>query len=45
MEPAWYTDTFFNRTIIKFKIDSGADVTVMSESAYSTLKDKPKLRT
>lgn len=30
-------------TPVSFKIDSGADTSVMSETTYETLKNKPKL--
>ncbi|KAK7109817.1 hypothetical protein V1264_013798 [Littorina saxatilis] len=42
-EPAWYTDLSFGRRKIKFKIDTGADVTIISKSLYLTLVPCPKL--
>ena len=36
----WITDINVNNTIISFKIDSGADITVISHTAYK--KAKPK---
>ena len=43
-EPAWYTDLYTNRSHVRFKIDCGADVTVISEKAYRQMRDRPKLK-
>ena len=40
----WRVDLTVNGDSVNFKIDSGADVTVMSESTYSCLENCPKLR-
>ena len=43
-EPAWYTDLYTNRSHVRFKIDCGADVTVISEKTYRSMRDRPKLK-
>ena len=42
-EPRWYVSLDVNGTQVKFKVDTGADTTVMPESEYRRLKTKPKL--
>ena len=41
--PPWRTTLTVAHTPVSFKIDSGADASVMSETTYETLKEKPKL--
>ena len=40
---AWMTDVQIGNTTVKFKIDTGADVTVIPTSVYETLVPKPEL--
>ena len=40
---AWMTDIQIGNTDVRFKIDTGADVTVMPTSVYETLDPKPSL--
>ncbi len=42
-EPPWRTSLTLAHTPVSFKIDSGADTSVMSEATYETLQNKPKL--
>ena len=42
-EPPWRTTLTVAHTPVSFKIDSGAEASVMSETTYETLKVKPKL--
>ncbi|XP_062849175.1 uncharacterized protein K02A2.6-like [Trichomycterus rosablanca] len=42
-EPPWRTTLTLGDTPVSFKIDSGADTSVMSEATYETLRSKPKL--
>ncbi|KAK0130680.1 hypothetical protein N1851_034803 [Merluccius polli] len=42
-EPPWRTTLNLAGTPVSFKIDSGADTSVMSEATYETLRYKPKL--
>lgn len=42
-EPAWYVDLTICSSKVKFKIDTGADVTVMSESEFRKLNKNVKL--
>ncbi|KAL6490170.1 hypothetical protein MHYP_G00005150 [Metynnis hypsauchen] len=43
-EPPWRTTLNVADTPVSFKIDSGADTSIMSEATYETLRSKPKLR-
>ena len=43
-EPAWFTDLTVCDTIVRFKIDSGADVTVIGKSTFDMLKSTPQLQ-
>ena len=40
---AWVTDINIGQTKVRFKIDTGADVTVMPAKVYKTLKRQPAL--
>ena len=40
---AWMTDILFGEQSVRFKIDTGADVTVMPTSVYYSLKPLPEL--
>ena len=40
----WYEVLQVNNTKLKFKLDSGADVTIISEHDYENIKPKPKLK-
>ncbi|KAI2646922.1 Gag-Pol polyprotein [Labeo rohita] len=42
-EPPWRTTLILAHTPVSFKIDSGADTSVMSEATFETLQNKPKL--
>ncbi|KAL6470492.1 hypothetical protein MHYP_G00216110 [Metynnis hypsauchen] len=42
-EPPWRTTLDVADTPVSFKIDSGADTSIMSEATYETLRSKPKL--
>ena len=39
----WNVDLLINRSIVKFKIDTGADASIISKEVYKNLKEKPKL--
>ena len=41
----WYEVLKVNNMLLKFKLDSGADVSVISEKEYKQMKYKPKLKT
>ena len=43
-EPAWYADLYTNRSHVRFKIDCGTDVTVISEKTFRNMHDRPKLK-
>ena len=43
-EPAWPVNLEIGGKQIRFKIDSGADTTVMAEGTYRTLLQRPKLQ-
>ena len=43
-EPPWHVELEINDTIVDFKIDSGADVTVISDETYNRLKKRSKLK-
>jgi len=40
----WMEDLMFCGSDVTFKIDTGADITVISDKTYSALKDKPPLQ-
>lgn len=42
-EPPWRTTLTVADTPVSFKIDSGADTSIMSEATYETLRSKPLL--
>ena len=42
-EPPWTVDVIMNNTTVNFKIDTGADVSVINEERYSQLEPKPIL--
>lgn len=42
-EPPWRTTLVICHTPVSFKIDSGADTTIINEATYSSLRVKPKL--
>ena len=42
-KPAWYVTLDVEGNPVKFKVDSGADVTVVSEAAYKRLQPKSRL--
>lgn len=44
-KPPWCTTLTLAHTPVSFKIDSGADTSVISEATYETLQNKPKLST
>ena len=44
-EPPWLVKMEMNGTPMTFKIDSGADVPVISIDTYQTLRDRPMLET
>ena len=39
----WKVELSINKTPITFKIDTGADVSIISEASFLKLKDKPTL--
>ncbi len=41
--PAWTVQLKIAESVVLFKIDSGADVTVITENTYQSLKQPPKL--
>lgn len=43
-EPPWFTDLSINRSSVKFKLDSGADVSIMSHTSYTALAERPALK-
>lgn len=43
-EPPWHTSVEMNGTVVDFKIDCGADVTVISSETYRQLHERPKLK-
>ena len=43
-EPPWIINILLNGAEVKFKIDSGADVNVMSHKQYLTLDPAPELK-
>jgi hypothetical protein len=43
-QEVWTTDLSIGGKRVTFKIDSGADISVMSESTYQTLPDPPTLK-
>ena len=43
-EPPWRTDLVIQGRRISFKIDTGADVSVIPKRVYDSLRPKPKLR-
>ena len=43
-EPPWHTILNIANTSVQFKIDSGADTSVITESTYDSLKRKPQLK-
>ena len=43
-ENPWVTTVKLNQSEIQFKIDTGADVTIIPESTYKTLKIKPDIK-
>ncbi|XP_064595725.1 uncharacterized protein K02A2.6-like [Liolophura sinensis] len=43
-EPAWTVNLRILNKSIKFKIDSGADVTIMCETTYNSLQPRPALK-
>jgi len=42
-EDLWSVDLILNNPLVRFKIDTGADVTVIPESVYKKLKPTPAL--
>lgn len=42
-EDKWYEDLQINGTTVTFRIDTGADVTVIPEETYSSLQQRPLL--
>ncbi len=40
----WFVTLVICNTQVKFKVDTGADITVLSHSVFNQLKNKPKLR-
>ena len=42
-KPAWYVTLNVEGNHVKFKVDSGADATIVSETAYQRLQPKPRL--
>lgn len=44
MEPAWRTMLVICKTAVNFKIDSGADTTIINEATFNRLRIKPKLK-
>ena len=43
-EPPWRTKLTLNRHTVDFKIDTGADVSVISKEVYDSLQPRPRLR-
>ena len=43
-EPAWTKTVAIQRGLIDFKLDSGADITIISEATLNEMKPKPKLK-
>ena len=41
----WYKVVQVNNMKLKFKLDFGADVTIISEHDYEDMKPKPKVET
>ena len=45
-EDAWYVSLkITTKDLVKYKIDTGDDVTVMSKDTYASMRDKPYLST
>lgn len=44
-ETAWYADIQVNKQNVKFKLDTGAEVTAISQETYQTLENTPPLNT
>lgn len=42
-EPPWYTTVTLAHTPVSFKIDSSADMSIISEATNETLQNKSKL--
>ena len=42
-ENEWTIDVLVNKTLVSFKIDSGAQVNIILENCFRNLKSKPKL--
>ena len=42
---AWYKDLEINKSIVRSKLDTGAEANVMSHATYSTLRQQAPLRT
>ena len=40
----WYEVLQVNNESMKFKLDSGADVSIISENEYQNMRPKPKLK-
>lgn len=43
-QPPWRTTIVICKTAVNFKIDSGADTTIIHKATYDRLREKPKLR-
>ena len=43
-EKVWTTSLKMCDSVVKFKVDSGADVSIMTKDAYMELKDRPPLK-
>ena len=43
-EPVWNTNTEICGSVVTFKIDTGADATMMSEATFNSLRGKPRLQ-
>ncbi|XP_024119315.1 uncharacterized protein LOC112140549 [Oryzias melastigma] len=39
----WFADIHVNGTVVRFRIDTGADITVISENTYHNLPKRPSL--
>lgn len=44
-EPPWHTTLVICRTAVRFKIDSGADTTIINEATYKLPLRKAKTQT
>ena len=43
-DPGWFVELDVNGNPVKWKLDSGADVSVMSQETFKKLRERPELK-